>query len=69
MERQYIRREMYLCIVLDRTTNGAVIIGSSQGGTSIEVTAHENPSAIIRVSSFFFFSLFFFLIQISQGKC
>jgi len=48
MERQYIRREMYLCIVLDRTTNGAVIIGSSQGGTSIEVTAHENPSAIIR---------------------
>jgi succinyl-CoA synthetase beta subunit len=47
-ERKYIRREMYLSIVLDRKSCGPVLLGSAKGGMDIETVAHEDPSAIVR---------------------
>jgi len=48
-ERKYIRRELYLSIVLDRKACGPVLLASTKGGTDIETLAHDNPQAIIRV--------------------
>lgn len=47
-ERRYIRREVYLAVMMDRTSNGPVIVGSAVGGVNIETLAHENPDAIIK---------------------
>lgn len=47
VERKFVRREFYLAILMDRATQGPVIIASSQGGMSIEDVAKENPDAII----------------------
>ncbi len=33
--------------MMDRKTQGPVIIASSQGGMDIETVAHENPEAIV----------------------
>ena len=46
-EKKYIRREYYLAILMDRTTQGPMIVASSQGGVDIETVAAENPEAII----------------------
>jgi succinyl-CoA synthetase beta subunit len=46
-DKLYIRREYYLAILMDRVTQGPVIVASSQGGVDIETVAAENPSAII----------------------
>jgi succinyl-CoA synthetase beta subunit len=46
-EKLYLRREYYLAILMDRATQGPMIVGSSQGGVDIETVAHENPEAII----------------------
>ncbi|KAI9752909.1 MAG: Succinate--CoA ligase [ADP-forming] subunit beta, mitochondrial [Chaenotheca gracillima] len=46
-ERKFARREFYLAILMDRTTQAPVIIASSQGGMDIETVAKENPDAII----------------------
>jgi succinyl-CoA synthetase beta subunit len=46
-EKKYIRREYYLAILMDRTTQGPMIVGSSQGGVDIETVAAENPEAIL----------------------
>jgi len=32
-ERVYIRREMYLCIMMDRSSGGPLLVGSPFGGT------------------------------------
>jgi len=40
--------EMYLSITLDRTTMGPLIVACAKGGTSIEDTAAEDPSWIIK---------------------
>ncbi len=48
-ERVYSKRELYFAILLDRASGGPVIIGSSQGGVSIEDVARENPEAIVKV--------------------
>ena len=46
-EKKYIRREYYLAILMDRATQGPVIVASSQGGVDIETVAAENPKAIL----------------------
>lgn len=48
-ERVYMRRELYFSILMDRSMNGPVLVGSGQGGTSIEDVAAENPDAIVKV--------------------
>lgn len=47
VERIYVRREFYFAIVMDRKTQGPVIIASSQGGMDIETVAHDTPEAIV----------------------
>ena len=46
-ERKFARREFYLAILMDRATQGPVIVSSSQGGMDIETVAKETPDAII----------------------
>jgi len=46
-ERKFARREFYLAILMDRASQGPVIVSSSQGGVDIETVAKENPEAII----------------------
>lgn len=47
VERKFARREFYLAVLMDRQTQGPVIVASSQGGMDIETVAKENPDAII----------------------
>ncbi|RPA96498.1 succinate-CoA ligase [Choiromyces venosus 120613-1] len=46
-ERKFARREFYLAILMDRATQGPIIVSSSQGGMDIEGVAKENPNAIV----------------------
>ena len=46
MERMYMRREMYLSILNDRTAQGPLMVVSPRGGTSIEDVAASNPEVI-----------------------
>ncbi|CEF67984.1 Succinate-CoA ligase, ADP-forming, beta subunit [Strongyloides ratti] len=46
-ERLFTRREYYFSIMLDRHTNGPVLIGSSKGGMNIEEVAAEDPNDIV----------------------
>jgi succinyl-CoA synthetase beta subunit len=46
MERMYMRREMYLSILMDRASQGPLMVASPVGGTSIEDVAHTNPEVI-----------------------
>ncbi|KAK9470501.1 ATP-grasp domain-containing protein [Dipodascopsis tothii] len=46
VEREFVRREAYLAILLDRATRGPVIVASAQGGMDIEAVAAESPDAI-----------------------
>lgn len=45
-ERKFARREFYLAILMDRASQGPVIVSSSQGGMDIESVAKETPDAI-----------------------
>ena len=45
-----IAKEIYVGIVLDRSTQKPLIMSSSEGGVEIEIVAKENPEAIHRVS-------------------
>jgi succinyl-CoA synthetase beta subunit len=45
-ERMYMRREMYISIILDRTAGGPMFIASPAGGTSIEDVAAATPELI-----------------------
>ncbi|KAK5125624.1 Succinate--CoA ligase [ADP-forming] subunit beta, mitochondrial [Meristemomyces frigidus] len=47
VERKFARREFYLAVLMDRASQGPVIVASSQGGMDIEAVAKENPDAII----------------------
>jgi succinyl-CoA synthetase beta subunit len=49
VERLYLRREMYLSIMLDRSVAGPLLIASSRGGTSIEDVAATTPSLIFKM--------------------
>ena len=44
-----LTNEMYFAILLDRATAGPVMIGCSEGGTSIEELAEKHPDKIIKV--------------------
>jgi succinyl-CoA synthetase beta subunit len=44
-----LAREMYFAILLDRSTSGPVMIGCSEGGTSIEDLAHKYPEKIVKI--------------------
>jgi len=46
VERKFARREFYLAVLMDRASQGPVIVSSSQGGMDIEGVAKENPDAI-----------------------
>ena len=46
MERMYMRREMYLSILMDRASGGPLMVGSPRGGTAIEDVAKSNPEVI-----------------------
>jgi succinyl-CoA synthetase beta subunit len=47
-ERMYMRREMYISIMLDRSAGGPIFIASPAGGTSIEDVAEETPELIFK---------------------
>jgi len=47
--RHFIRREAYLAFLLDRASNGPVMVGSSNGGVDIEQTAAESPEKIFKI--------------------
>lgn len=49
MERVYMRREMYISIMMDRKSGGPIIVASSKGGTSIEDIAASTPELIFKV--------------------
>ena len=46
VERKFARREFYLAILMDRQSQGPIIVASSQGGMDIEAVAKESPEAI-----------------------
>lgn len=46
MERMYMRREMYLSLLMDREAQGPLMVCSPRGGTSIEDVAASNPEFI-----------------------
>ncbi|KAG8039165.1 hypothetical protein G9C98_003472 [Cotesia typhae] len=41
-----IKRETYLCILMDRSHNGPVLIASPAGGVDIEAVAEKTPEAV-----------------------
>lgn len=45
-----IKRETYLCILMDRQKNGPVIIASPAGGVDIEAVAEKTPHLIKTVA-------------------
>jgi succinyl-CoA synthetase beta subunit len=45
-----IAEEYYFSFLIDRANRDYLCIASTEGGVEIEVTAHENPDAIARVS-------------------
>lgn len=48
-EKMKLAREMYFAILLDRKTAGPMMIGCSEGGTSIEDLAEKYPDKIVRI--------------------
>ncbi|MEE8486269.1 MAG: ATP-grasp domain-containing protein, partial [Acidimicrobiia bacterium] len=43
-----IATELYLSVLLDRSTSRNIVMASTEGGTEIEVVAEETPEKIIR---------------------
>jgi succinyl-CoA synthetase beta subunit len=43
-----IERELYLSVLLDRSTSRNIVMASTEGGTEIEVVAEETPEKIIK---------------------
>jgi malate-CoA ligase subunit beta len=44
-----VSREMYLCFLIDRSSERIVMIGAADGGVEIEELAETNPNAIKRI--------------------
>lgn len=44
-----ITRETYVCIVMDRDSNGPVLVASPAGGMDIEAVAEKTPELILKV--------------------
>ena len=49
VERLYLRRELYLSILLDRETGGPMMVASTAGGMDIEDVAEQTPQKILKV--------------------
>ncbi|CRG95820.1 ATP-specific succinyl-CoA synthetase beta subunit, putative [Plasmodium gallinaceum] len=49
-ERFYIRKERYVAFLLDRSSDGILLLGSSVGGSSIEDISKKNPDAIYKMN-------------------
>lgn len=47
-----ILRETYLAILMDRETNGPLIVASTKGGMDIEEIAVTQPHLILKLCSF-----------------
>lgn len=45
-EPQSIQRELYLCLIVDRSTARISVMASTEGGMDIEAVAEENPDKI-----------------------
>jgi succinyl-CoA synthetase beta subunit len=45
-EKMFLKREMYLSMMLDRSAGGPMFVASPAGGTSIEDVAEESPELI-----------------------
>jgi succinyl-CoA synthetase beta subunit len=45
-----LQREMYFAVLLDRASSGPLMIGCSEGGTSIEDLAEKSPEKIVRIA-------------------
>lgn len=48
-EKMKLKKEMYFAILLDRKSAGPMMIGCSEGGTSIEDLAEKFPDKIIKI--------------------
>lgn len=48
-KKMKLKREMYFAILLDRKSAGPIMIGCSEGGTSIEDLAEKFPDKIIKI--------------------
>lgn len=48
VERAYLRKETYFAILMDRTSQGPVMVASSQGGMDIEQVARDSPTKIVK---------------------
>jgi succinyl-CoA synthetase beta subunit len=48
-EQSAVAREYYLAIIIDGQQGCPLIMASTEGGQEIEVVAHKNPGAIVRV--------------------
>lgn len=48
-KKMKLKREMYFAMLLDRATAGPLMIGCSEGGTSIEDLAEKFPEKIIKI--------------------
>ena len=48
-----ISRETYFAIVLDRSMQGPVLVGSPEGGVDIEEVAASRPEKIFKVSTIY----------------
>ncbi|MBE7519699.1 MAG: ADP-forming succinate--CoA ligase subunit beta [Thermoflexaceae bacterium] len=49
-EQTDVAKEYYLAIIIDGAAATPLIMASSEGGQEIEVVAHNNPDAIVRVN-------------------
>lgn len=49
-----ISRETYFAILMDRSCNGPVMVGSPQGGMDIEEVAASTPELIFKVYDLWF---------------
>jgi len=47
-ERLYLRREAYFAILMDRESNGPVMVASPAGGMDIETVARDTPKLIFK---------------------
>ncbi|MGH8670608.1 MAG: malate--CoA ligase subunit beta [Burkholderiales bacterium] len=45
-----IERELYLAIVLDRSSESVVVVASAEGGTDIEELAERKPEALLHIA-------------------
>ena len=44
-----IKRETYVAVLMDRESNGPLIVASPAGGVDIETVAQETPDLIFKV--------------------